>query len=170
MVSATLTDLNLYATFRWALDYPDEQRWAFLREVSGDAPDTVEELQTLYVRLFEAALPQPRCPLLESHYHTNRPAGEVVLGNKLFYKHFGLHVSNQAAPDHLLTQLEFLSWLEHAIAAGNPDAGSLERARHDFLEQHVGHWLGRAATLARQAGGRCYADLLESLSEEIIRR
>ena len=120
--------LNPYATFRFALAYPDERHLEMFRRLSEETPETLEELRSLYLRLFEAGLPYPQCPLLESHYVLNRPATEVVLENKLFYKHFGLQVESKAAPDHLLTQLEFLGWLEHCLAAGNPDRESLEKA------------------------------------------
>lgn len=170
MATDTLSEVNLFVAFRYALGYPDADRLEFLREVTGAVPDALEDLQTLYMRLFEAGLPHPQCPLLESHYVNNRPAGDVVLENKLFYKHFGLQVDPQAAPDHLLTQLEFLSWIEHCLAAGNPDRESLERAREDFVARHLAPWISQAASLARRAGGACYADLLESLAEELTRR
>ncbi len=170
MATDTVTDVNLFAAFRYALGYPDADRLQFLREVTDATPETLEDLQTLYMRLFEAGLPHPQCPLLECHYVANRPAGEVVLENKLFYQHFGLQVDTQAAPDHLLTQLEFLSWIEHCLAAGNPDPESLQRARKDFVARHLAPWIPQAAKLARRAEGGCYADLIESLSEELTRR
>jgi nitrate reductase assembly molybdenum cofactor insertion protein NarJ len=147
---------------RSALGYPDEGRRQLLLAISPSTPE-LDELRSLYVSLFEAGLPHPLCPLLESHYVANRPAGEVVLGNKLFYKHFGLQVESKAAPDHLLMQLEFLSWLEHCIAAGNPERESLEKAREEFLDRHVNHWIPRAAALARRAGASCYAEALEAV-------
>jgi DMSO reductase family type II enzyme chaperone len=164
MVSDALKDLNLYAVLRFALGYPDEERLEFLRRLSPSTPANLEDLRALYIQLFEAALPQPACPLLESFYVESRPAPEVVLENKLFYQHFGLRPSSKAAPDHLLTQLEFLGWIEHCLAAGNPDRASLENARRDFLERHVLHWIARAAQRAQRAGGGCYAEVLKTLS------
>ena len=170
MVQDALENLNLYTALRFALSYPDERHLEFFRQISRAAPETLTELRALYIALFEAGLPHPRCPLLESHYVPNRPATEVVLENKLFYKHFGLSVESKAAPDHLLTQLEFLSWLEHCLASGNPDRESLENAQRDFLERHVSHWISRAASLLRQAGGGCYQVLFEALTEAISDR
>lgn len=167
MVQDTLSSLNLYALFRFALGYPDERHLGFFRSLSDSTPETLEELRSLYVALFEAGLPHPRCPLLESHYVPNRPATEVVLENKLFYRHFGLQVESKAAPDHLLTQLEFLSWIEHCLASGNPDRESLENARRDFLVRHVSHWIPRAASLLSHSGGACYRDLFEALLEPL---
>jgi len=164
MVSA---ELNTWAVYRAALAYPDERLAARLRELFADAPPTLEAAQAVYIDLFEAGLPQPRCPLLESAYLLNRPAGEVVLENKLFYQHFGLEIDPRAAPDHLLTQLEFLAWLDHCIEAGNPDRESCIRARSEFLRRHVVHWVGQAARLAESAGGSCYAHLLQALAAEV---
>ena len=159
--------LNVWAVFRFALSYPDERHLDRFRELGGGVPATLEELRSLYIDLFEAGLPQPRCPLLESAWLLNRPAGDVVLENKLFYQHFGLEIHPQAAPDHLLTQLEFLAWLDYCLEAGNPDRESLERARAEFLERHVAHWVRNTANLARKAEGACYADLLEALASEV---
>jgi len=164
MVSAAL---NTWAVFRFALSYPDERHLERFAGLCRNVPPTVEELRALYIGLFEAGLPQPRCPLLESAWLLNRPAGDVVLENKLFYQNFGLEIDGRAAPDHLLTQLEFLAWLDHCIEAGNPGRESIERARAEFLERHLAHWVGKLAGLARDANGECYAGVLEALGEEV---
>jgi len=159
-------ELNVWATFRYSLGYPDAERHARFQAVFNSVPDTLEDLHTLYIRLFEASAPQPQCPLLESAYVLNRPPGDVVLENKLFYQHFGLKVETRAAPDHLLTQLEFLAWLDHCLAEGNPDTESLVRARREFTERHLAHWLPKAARLAEQVSGGLYAELLSALDSE----
>lgn len=156
---------NIFAVARFALAYPGAEQMELLKAWSSDVPESIEELRSLYMRLFEAALPHPAVPLLESHYVMNRPEGQVVLENKLFYRNFGLDPHSRAAPDSLLAQLEFLSWLEHCKQAGNPDAESIDRAGRDFLELHVRPWLPHAARLARSAEGRCYADLMEALAD-----
>ena len=159
--------INPWAVFRFALGYPDERRQEVLREWCPETPEDLEELRSRYIELFEAGLPHPSCPLLEGYYLLNRPAGEVVLENKLFFQHFGLRIESQASPDHLLTQLEFLSWLEHCSAAGNPETESLERARKDFVERHLAHWVAKAArSLANQAAG-CYAAVFASLATHV---
>ncbi|MBZ5617481.1 MAG: molecular chaperone TorD family protein [Acidobacteriia bacterium] len=73
-----------------------------------------------------------------NHRYARRTRGRLCR-SKLFYQHFGLEIHPQAAPDHLPTQLEFLAGIEHSIDAGNPDRGSMERARAEFLERHVAH-------------------------------
>jgi TorA maturation chaperone TorD len=115
------------------------------------------------MRLFEAGAPHPVCPLLESFYVPNSPPGDIVLENKLFYKHFGLKIESNAAPDHLLTQLEFLAWLDYCAASGNPDGASLEAARADYVNRHIAHWLPAAARLSHANDGGCYSSLLDAL-------
>jgi DMSO reductase family type II enzyme chaperone len=159
--------VNPWAVYRFALGYPDERRVDILRTLCPETSASLEELRSQYIELFEAGLPHPRCPLLEGYYLLNRPAGEVVLENKLFFEHFGLRLQSQAAPDHLLTQLEFLSWLEHCIAVGNPETESLERARKEFVQRHLAHWVSKAArSLANQATS-CYAAVFASLATHV---
>jgi len=164
MVSGTV---NTWAVFRFALSYPDERHLERFAGLCDAAPGTLDELRSLYIDLFEAGLPQPRCPLLESAWLLNRPAGDVVLENKLYYQTFGLEIDSRAAPDHLLTQLEFLAWLDHCEAAGNGDPESVRRARSEFLERHLSHWVGSLAHLAGNSGADCYAGLLEALAREV---
>jgi len=157
--------INAWATFRYALSYPDEEHLARFRAAFDDVPETLADLRVLYMRLFEAGAPHPVCPLLESYYVANRPPGEIVLENKLFYQHFGLRLDSKAAPDHLLTQLEFLGWLEHCREAGNADPESLDRGESDFRARHLTHWLRRATELADNDDGGCYAAILRELGE-----
>lgn len=156
-----------WATFRFALSYPDERHIARFGELFEDAPATLEELRALYIDLFEAGLPHPACPLIEGYYLLNRPAGEVVLENKLFFQHFGLHTPAQASPDHLLTQLEFLCWLDYCIDSGNPDRDSLERARTEYVNRHLAHWVPKAAKSLESRAAPCYAALFQALSEHV---
>ncbi|MBI4874468.1 MAG: molecular chaperone TorD family protein [Acidobacteria bacterium] len=160
--------VNRWAVFRFALSYPGEPHWRALTDSYEGVPATLEELRSLYIGLFEAGMPRPKCPLLESSYLPNRQPGEILLENKLFYQHFGLEIDSGAAPDHLLTQLDFLAWIEHAIAAGNPDRESLERARGDFVARHLAHWVSAAAGSLTPENGRCYAAILDALREEVV--
>jgi DMSO reductase family type II enzyme chaperone len=164
MVSGTI---NTWAVFRFALAYPGERHLESFAELCETAPGTLEDLRALYIDLFEAGLPQPRCPLLESAWLLNKPAGDVVLENKLYYQNFGLELDGRAAPDHLLTQLEFLAWLDHCEAVGNADLASLKLARAEFLERHLAHWVGSLAHLSENANAGCYAELLEALARAV---
>ncbi len=157
-------ELNVWAAFRFSLGYPDEKLHRRFQDIFDDVPAELADLRALYIRLFEAGAPQPQCPLLESAYVPNRPAGDVVLENKLFYQHFGLRLETHAVPDHLFSQLEFLAWLDHCLAEGNRDPGSLLRARREFAQRHLAHWLPKAVKLAQSSG--LYADLLSALAGE----
>jgi nitrate reductase assembly molybdenum cofactor insertion protein NarJ len=159
--------VNTWATLRFALSYPDERHLERFRELFDDSPETLEELRALYIDLFEAGLPHPKCPLIEGYYLLNRPAGEVVLENKLYYKHFGLETPAQASPDHLLTQLEFLCWLDYCIDSGNPDRESLVRARSEFVERHLAHWVAGAAASLKKQSVRCYAPVFALLADQV---
>ncbi len=69
---------------------------------------------------------------------------EFLLQYTAWYKHFGLKINeDQGAnelPDHLVCQLEFMSWLSHLEAAAE-DNGALRRgyrnAQRDFLQRHL---------------------------------
>ena len=159
--------MNAWAIFRFCLGYPEQRHLEMFRELYGEAPASLEELRSEYIGLFEAGLPHPKFPLLEGYYLLNRPAGEVVLENKLFFQHFGLRMAPKAAPDHLLTQLEFLSWLDHCIAAGNPETESLERARKDFLERHLAHWIPKLARAFAEQRAGCYTAVFASLAAHV---
>ena len=165
MAAGAVADLNVYSVFRFALGYPDVQHLEHFRRCGFKVPETLEDLHAIYLLTFEAGLPHPRCPLLESHYVRTKSAPQTVLENKMFYKNFGLEVKSQAPPDHLLTQLEFLAWLTHCIATGNSEAESLTRAREEFLALHVRNWLPAAVRLARR-GGTCYGELLRMVAAE----
>lgn len=159
--------INPWAAFRFALAYPDQRHLDVFREQFDGTLSSLEELRSRYIDLFEAGLPHPKCPLLEGYYLLNRPAGEVVLENKLFFQHFGLRMESKAAPDHLHTQLEFLSWIEHCLAVGNPEPESLERARNDFVVRHLAHWVPKAAQSLANRGEGAYAAIFKSLAAHV---
>jgi nitrate reductase assembly molybdenum cofactor insertion protein NarJ len=164
MVSSTV---NTWAVFRFALGYPDERHMERLADLCETVPGTLADLRSLYIDLFEAGLPQPRCPLLESAWLLNRPAGDVVLENQLYYQSFGLEIDGRAAPDHLLTQLEFLAWLDHCEAAGNSGPESLQRRAGRVPGTAPGSLGRQSGHLAHNSDAGCYAELLEALAREV---
>jgi nitrate reductase assembly molybdenum cofactor insertion protein NarJ len=118
MVSSAV---NTWAVFRFVRGYPDERHLERFAEFCETVPGTLTELRS-------------RCPLLESAWLLNRPAGDVVLEGKLYYQNFGLENDGRAAPDHLLKQLGFLAWLDYCECAGNLDVESVKGARAELLE------------------------------------
>jgi DMSO reductase family type II enzyme chaperone len=138
--------------FRW-LQRPEMDRlledlWAQL-ECPGHFPGLgtyrdYEEYESAYVALFEVGLPAPPVPLQESAHDDSNPAPQILLENINFYEVLGLKVDPaRYAPDHLVTQLEFLSAVRYA-RENTPDAANrdnLTRLERDFIERHLLNWL-----------------------------
>ena len=106
-----------------------------------------------YISTFDVGAPEAPVPLFESAHNKTRPAQELALENSFFYEAFGLRVDPAlSVPDHLLTQLEFLSAVAFARkqATGESrrrDLGQLER---DFLERHLLSWTSQAEQKMRR--------------------
>ncbi len=85
-----------------------------------------------------------------------------------FYKAFGVEAQGER-PDHLLPELEFLTFLcfkyAEAVAASEEEAvRTCENALAAFLEEHVGTWLGTfSRKLASERPGHPYLPLVEAL-------
>lgn len=106
-----------------------------------------QEYESTYLAIFDVGLPEPPVPLLESAHRKIQPAQQTALENVLFYEVLGLKPDPaRTAPDHLLTQLEFLSAVrfarDHTPAEENRQ--SLARLERDFLERHLLSWLPTA--------------------------
>ena len=106
-----------------------------------------EEIETEFIRLFEAGPGSPPCPLVEGLFMDDRKAifKELIL----FYNHFGLSYeegSMEDRPDHLCYELEFLHFLtfkELLSVQNNEDASPYVRAQRDFAERHLLSWIGK---------------------------
>lgn len=106
-----------------------------------------KEYESTYIAVFDVGLPAPPVPLLESAHHKSVPAQQITLENVSFYEVLGLKPDmSRNAPDHLVTQLEFLSAVRYAREnAPNPEnRRSLARLERDFLERHLLNWLPAA--------------------------
>jgi DMSO reductase family type II enzyme chaperone len=120
----------------------------------GSAPESCEDLQAEYVRLFEVGVGAPPCPLYGGLYaRTRKKAMEEVCR---FYEYFGLRLppKMQELPDHVTAELEFLHFLtfrEVAALHQGKDRASYLRAQRDFLERHPGRWV---PLLARRLAGQ----------------
>jgi DMSO reductase family type II enzyme chaperone len=107
-----------------------------------------EEIEVEFVRLFEAGIGGPPCPLVEGLYDRDRK--EVLKELIVFFNHFGLSYaegSQKERPDHICMQMEFLHYLTfkevHAMQTG-ADPSSYRRAQRDFLKRHPLSWIGKA--------------------------
>jgi DMSO reductase family type II enzyme chaperone len=103
-----------------------------------------DEYESTYVSVFEVGLPAPPVPLQETAHDDSTPAPQTVLENVDFYQVLGLNVDPaRYAPDHLVTQLEFLSAVRF-IRDNASDPENLESLIHlerDFIERHLLSWL-----------------------------
>jgi DMSO reductase family type II enzyme chaperone len=116
-------------------------------------PADCADLESRYLACFEVGLPGPPVPLLASHYNTREPVPRTIHEHILFYRLFGFHPAAGGEPaDHLLNELGFLVRLDELLTAGRADAGSVLRARRDFLARHAARWPARAAPEADEKG------------------
>lgn len=126
------------------------------------------DFQAEYLRLFEAALGIPPCPLYSGLYRGGRKA--VMEELTRFYNFFGLSVEQGAGelPDHLSTELEFMHFLtfkELAALRRKEDATPYRRAQADFLERQLASWLpALEARLQRLEPPAFYAALVRLMN------
>jgi DMSO reductase family type II enzyme chaperone len=156
--------IDLYRFFAHAVGVPSVQRfqWLHCPEVADFLRQLWDELQcpgqypgaslygaygdyeSTYVAVFEVGLPAPPVPLQETAHDEANPAPQMVLENVDFYAVLGLTVeSARYAPDHLVTQLEFLAAVRYA-RENTPDPENrtnLARLEREFLERHLLNWL-----------------------------
>jgi DMSO reductase family type II enzyme chaperone len=159
--------VDLYRFFAYAFGPPsvDRHDWfsqpgvnAALAELweqlgcEGDYPGiewypAFESYEAAYIAIFDVGVPEPPIPLFESAHDKSRPAQELVLENTYFYDVLGLRVDPAlSVPDHLITQLEFLSAVTFAReeAAADSSPQDLDRLEREFLERHVLNWTAAA--------------------------
>jgi DMSO reductase family type II enzyme chaperone len=133
-------------------------------------PPEPADAQSLYLACFEVGLKGPPVPLLASHYNRHEPVPATIHEHVLFYRHFGAGVRKGSPdpPDHLRHELGFLVHLDDLWASGRVDAASAARARADFLERQVDHWVGQAHAASASAGlPPVYVTLLDILQRAV---
>ncbi|MFZ2629103.1 MAG: molecular chaperone TorD family protein [Rugosibacter sp.] len=140
------------------LPYPS----SLMTQAYPSLPESADELQACYCALFDPSAGKGAISLGEKdHAQVERS----YLWEELmrFYEHFGLEYSTERvreAPDHLVTELDFLHYLAFLEAGTEGDAGAFSRARSDFFERHLANWVPiLAAKLDRAAPGALYAGL-----------
>jgi len=183
---------DLYRFFAFVLAPPSRERFEFLSqaalpaslhdlwhrlECEGDYPgfawfSSYQDYEAAYIAVFDVGMPEPPVPLFESAHDKTHPAQEIALENTFFYEVLGLRSDpNQAVPDYLITQLEFLSALRYTAenAAEEETAGALTRAEREFLERHLLNWVPRAAEKLQKAEAPGFG-LLMTLLAQFLRR
>ena len=107
----------------------------------------LEALQTEYMRLFVTAFPVLWAPAYESYYMEKKAMGKPAVDCLALYREEGL-VLNAASelPDHIVTQLEYLHFLNlAAMEAGVREDHHLVQIykvkQHKFYEGHIMNWV-----------------------------
>lgn len=151
-----------------SLPYPAEELREQARQLGLPQDLPTQDVEVEFVRLFEAGIGSPPCPLVEGVYDRDRRA--VLKELILFYNHFGLSYaegSQAERPDHLGLELEFLHYLTFkevlAIQSGK-DACGYRRAQLDFLGRHPLSWTGKLLEKVE----RICSNLPEDSSQEVI--
>ena len=184
---------DLYRFFAFVLAPPSRDRFDFLSQpalpaalqdlwkrldCAGEFPGfewfaSYQEYESAYIALFDVGVPQPPVPLFESAHDKTHPAQEIALENTYFYDVLRLRADpNQAVPDYLITQLEFLAALRYTSenASDEGTAVSLARAETEFLERHLLNWVPKAAGKLQQTGARGFSLLLNLLARFLVQK
>jgi DMSO reductase family type II enzyme chaperone len=132
-------------------------------DLSWKLPDTYDEMQSEYIRLFQIGGRRgPPCPLHAGHYDRDR---SHTLQNLIrFYNYFGFRVMEGVMPDQLAVQLEFMSEL---AAGGIAERASSQRAQRDFLQNHLG-WTETLWGRVAKAGPHPFYRSLTALTARLI--
>ncbi len=175
-------DVDFYRVFAYCFGPPEPERFrwlsnrdlarAFAQMWSGLGAEgefswrpfrSHAEYETAYIALFDVGVPEPPVPLVESAHVRHTPAQQIALENTEFYGVLGLrHEPASFPPDHLMTQLEFLSAVRYAAEknASPENSASLARLQRDFLERHLLNWLPVALEKLNRARAPVFALLL----------
>lgn len=167
-----------YMAMARLFSYPNPATWKSLVEHGlVDAAIDQETLEADYLAAFEIGRNGSAVPLFEGMHRREMGREGILEGLLRFYEFFDIKLSetDREYPDHLVTELEFLSWLcqqEQAAVQSGRDGSPFVRAARDFLDRHLAAWapafcqrLGTTDTVYAQ-----YASILEELVESHRRR
>lgn len=160
-------DVDLYRFFAFAFGPPSAARFQWFQQPGIESAirqlsiqlgcdsdlqpfswySTFEDYESAYIGIFDVGAPEPPVALFESAHYKAVPAQQTAFENSCFYEVIGLRTNpQQAVPDYLLTQLEFLAAVQYG-KENSPSADACARFRHlelDFLERHLLNWLPAA--------------------------
>ena len=129
-----------------------------------------------YVRLFVNAPEGVAAPPYASFYGQGRLLGRAAEDAGAFYARFGLTLGedNRDGPDHIVTELEFLSLLGAGEAdtlrdGMAEDADALRAARAEFLSNHVFDWANRFCERLISAGRLVHYRILGAFTKGLLR-
>jgi DMSO reductase family type II enzyme chaperone len=152
-----------------AFDYPRPEFWE-----QADPGRTRSEREADYQGAFDV----DGASLYEG-FHRGSEGREGILEDLMrFYAFFDLRLSETERdyPDHLVTELEFLSFLavnEADAKAEGKDARPFQLAQRDFISRHLGIWLPALAHKLQSAACESsnYPGLASALQKSIeVRR
>lgn len=158
--------------WEWLNAAPATEAWKVLAESLATncphrmpLPENIHDYEEEFIAVFEVGVPEPPCPLIESHWNKRDPLPKVLHENMLFYKQFGLELRSSAneTADHLRHQLEFLRFLcQLEIAAlsessDNEKTEQIARARREFIMRHPAEWIPRAAEALQERDAPAWA-------------
>lgn len=109
--------------------------------------------EAAYITVFDVGVPEPPVPLFESAHNKSRPPQELALENTYFYDVLGLRVNPAlSVPDHLMTQLEYLSAVRYALDQSSDESQRRDyvRLERDFLQRHLLSWTDKAEQKMRE--------------------
>lgn len=151
---------------RWAKEMSEATALLPFSWEFGDVPsdDTAQaSLEAEHARLFLGGDP---APIFERAHIDDVDACLADLGRS--YQYFGLDTtSGERAADDLSTELDFMQYLTFKeAAASSPRLGkSYQRAQIDFLDRHLGIWVGTFASGVGASGpSPFYAWLMDRLT------
>lgn len=174
-----------YLTLAQALDYPrpkfwDEVEGKRLGDLFGEVqnagvlpwdPDAViphrtrEEREVEYLSAFELG----GVPLYEGLHRRDEGREGIQEDILRFYHFFDLRLREDRRdyPDHLVTELEFMSYLasrEGKAAEAGVEPSSYQRAQRDFLSRHLVVWAPLLQRAAESLAPSIYRPLLGLLA------
>lgn len=180
-------EIDLYRFFAFVFGAPTRERFEWFQQPSltaslaqlwtrlgclGEFPGATSfpdygEYESTYIALFDVGVPQPPVPLLESAHYKAQPPQQTALENTSFYEVLGLETdTSRYAPDHLVTQLEFLSAVRYTRenTPHEENRKSLARLERDFLQRHLLNWVPTAEEKLRQAQAPVFPALFTLLA------
>jgi DMSO reductase family type II enzyme chaperone len=153
---------DLVRVFAFAFGSPSQERYDLLTKF-GKFRDYAE-YEALYIALFDVGSPEPPVPLLESAHHKAVPAQQIALECMDYYEIVGLKAdTSRYAPDHLVTQLEFLAAIRY-LRSQQPEDDNLFRLEQDFTKRHLLSWLPSAAKKLKKERVAVFGGLLDELA------
>jgi anaerobic sulfite reductase subunit A len=137
----------------------------------------LESFQEEYVRLFVNSREGVLAPPYASFYTEGCLLGEAAREALAFYEQFRLTLDNSQnePPDHIVYELEFLSFLcsteQEALDQGRgPEADELRTAQADFFFGHLFPWANRFCDRIIENSSLAYYQLVGAFTKGFLTR